>query len=66
VYDVGAIKRIARELERLSWCVTFRALNLLTVTEAMGKDCLPTHFDTPMFWSHQDLAELRGTSIVGE
>jgi SET domain-containing protein 6 len=28
-------------------------------------DTLPSHFDTPMFWNEDDLAELRGTSVVG-
>ncbi|KAF7322034.1 Ribosomal lysine N-methyltransferase 4 [Mycena kentingensis (nom. inval.)] len=27
-------------------------------------DSLPTHFDTPMFWSEEELAELKGTSIA--
>jgi hypothetical protein len=27
---------------------------------------LPKHFDTPMFWSDAELAELKGTAIVGE
>lgn len=26
---------------------------------------LPTTFDTPMFWSADELKELRGTSVVG-
>jgi len=26
---------------------------------------LPSHFDTPMFWSDEELAELRGTSVIG-
>lgn len=28
-------------------------------------DILPNKFDTPMFWSEDDLAELKGTSVVG-
>lgn len=28
-------------------------------------DTLPNQFDTPMFWSEDDLAELKGTSVVG-
>ena len=28
-------------------------------------DILPTSFDTPMFWTEEELAELRGTSVVG-
>ncbi|KAF9653963.1 SET domain-containing protein [Thelephora ganbajun] len=27
---------------------------------------LPSHFDTPMFWNDEELAELRGTSVVGK
>ncbi|UZJ54473.1 hypothetical protein CBS101457_003793 [Exobasidium rhododendri] len=27
---------------------------------------LPKHFDTPMFWSEPDLAELKGTNILGK
>ena len=26
---------------------------------------LPETFDTPMFWGEEDLAELRGTAVVG-
>ena len=26
---------------------------------------LPASFDTPMFWSEEDLLELKGTSVVG-
>lgn len=26
---------------------------------------LPSQFDTPMFWSEEELAELKGTSVVG-
>jgi SET domain-containing protein 6 len=26
---------------------------------------LPTAFDTPMFWSVDELKELKGTSVVG-
>ena len=26
---------------------------------------LPSQFDTPMFWSGEELDELRGTSVVG-
>lgn len=33
--------------------------------EFMGVDILPTSFDTPMFWSAEDLAELQGTAVVG-
>lgn len=26
---------------------------------------LPTEFDTPMFWSEDELSELAGTAVVG-
>lgn len=26
---------------------------------------LPTEFDTPMFWSTEELGELQGTTVVG-
>jgi hypothetical protein len=26
---------------------------------------LPSHFNTPMFWSEEELAELKGTEVVG-
>jgi hypothetical protein len=26
---------------------------------------LPKEFDTPMFWSREDVEELRGTAVVG-
>lgn len=29
------------------------------------KASLPSHFDTPMFWTGEELDELRGTSVVG-
>jgi hypothetical protein len=28
-------------------------------------ETLPTSFDTPMFWADEELAELRGTAVVG-
>lgn len=31
----------------------------------LSQASLPSHFDTPMFWSDEELAELRGTSVIG-
>ena len=31
----------------------------------VGAAILPTAFDTPMFWSEEELEELKGTSVVG-
>jgi hypothetical protein len=28
-------------------------------------DILPTEFSTPMFWSNEELEELKGTGVVG-
>jgi len=28
-------------------------------------DIMPSKFDTPMFWNEDDLAELKGTAVVG-
>jgi hypothetical protein len=32
---------------------------------SLCSDIMPSKFDTPMFWSDFDLAELQGTSVVG-
>lgn len=42
--------------------ITFGECYLLnTIRSAI----LPTEFDTPMFWSNEELEELKGTSVVG-
>ena len=30
------------------------------------EESLPAAFDTPMFWSAEDLEQLRGTAILGQ
>lgn len=32
----------------------------------VASENMPSHFDSPMFWSDQELVELKGTDIFGE
>lgn len=41
-----------------------RSMNVFLIF--FSSESLPTRFDTPMFWNEHDLAELKGTSLVGQ
>jgi len=64
MYDVGGSAGSELEVVHISRCVQLPSQKYRRVI-IFGKESLPTAFDTPMFWSTEELAELVGTSIAG-
>lgn len=46
-------------------CECYKLTLTLTLTDCRSEAILPTQFDTPMFWTEDELEELKGTSVVG-
>ena len=67
MHDVGGGARRGVGVGWVLRCVLFGLLGelggVLNCVYYVG--ILPTRFDTPMFWSAEDLAELQGTAVVG-
>nr|GAT54993.1 predicted protein [Mycena chlorophos] len=65
---VGLEQWRARGMHRgwagLILCVMWETANGAASRWAPYLESLPSTFDTPMFWSEEDLEELRGTSVV--
>ena len=49
----------------LSWYGCVPSANAWPPIEPTIKASLPITFDTPMFWSHEDLEQLQGTAVLG-
>jgi|ERR1700722_15383050 len=68
LHDVGRGKRDRREMVSLSRCVETggeTSVDLFYLRVRWDLASLPTTFDTPMFWSEEDLLGLKGTAIIG-
>ncbi|KAF7305874.1 Ribosomal lysine N-methyltransferase 4 [Mycena chlorophos] len=65
---VGLEQWRARKMHRgwagLILCMMWETANGAASRWAPYLESLPSTFDTPMFWSEEDLEELRGTSVV--
>lgn len=67
LYDVGGSSRESRKMDYISrWVFPnnhFKLSGFFFSTQCTAS--LPTQFDTPMFWSDEELQELQGTAVVG-
>ena len=72
LHDVGSCTRISVKMVCLfGWVkicqketVNFNGFMVFSVIYFF-KDAMPKSFDTPIFWGEDDLAELKGTCVVG-
>jgi hypothetical protein len=62
---VGGCSGQLLRVVNLSWYGRVHSANAWPPVEPTIKASLPITFDTPMFWSSEDLEQLRGTAILG-
>lgn len=60
---VGSCSRRILQVVYVSWCACCRSTD--ASPHLPIQDALPITFDTPIFWSSEDLEQLKGTAVLG-